>query len=86
MTDYVDRSRAYAHRLTGESQEQIDAGMPARFALYSPARRAAILQEIDATVPEEVDFEEGAMRRAADRAELVAELNRTHERLRRIGR
>jgi hypothetical protein len=86
MTDYIDKSRAYAHKLTGESDERIDANLPAHFAMYGPRRRAQILQEIDASAPEEVGFDEPSLRKAADRAELVRNLNLTHERLRRVGR
>jgi hypothetical protein len=79
--DYIDKSK-----LTGESDEAIDANLPGRFALYGPAKRALILQEIDASAPEEIECDEPSMRKAADRAQLVRELNETHARLRRVGR
>jgi hypothetical protein len=84
--DFIDRTRDYARKVSGETNEQIDAALPAKFAQYSPMKRAMMLSEIERTAPEAVDFEESAMRKAADRAQLVGELNATHQRLLRIGR
>jgi hypothetical protein len=84
--DYIEKSRRYAAKITGGTDEEIDANLPAHFAKYGPVRRSQILQEIEATAPSEIGFEEAEMRKAANRSELVGRLNDIHERLRRIGR
>jgi hypothetical protein len=82
--DYLDKTRSYAQKVTGDSPETVDEVMPARFMLYGLRKRAAILDSIDAAPRGDLDIEEA--REAFDKAELRHRLGEIHDALRKAGR
>jgi hypothetical protein len=83
--DYIDKTRNYTQKLTGESSlEALDEMIPSQFALYGLRKRAAILDAIDAAPKDDID-EEGA-RAAFDKEMLRRHLGEVHETLRKAGR
>src|SRR3974390_1988562 len=80
--DYIDKTRNYTQKLTGESSlETLDEMIPSQFALYGLRKRAAILDAIDAAPQGDLDEEE--MRAAFDKAQLRHQLGEIHDALRK---
>jgi hypothetical protein len=83
--DYLDNWRSLAEKTTGETPEQIDDGIPVRFALFGLHKRAAMLAEIDRSMSKG-DLEEEDIRSAMSKADLRHRLGEIHDQLRKRGR
>ena len=87
MTDersYIEKTQNLWKLRTGDEGSVED--MTTAFALHGFAKRIQILDQFDAEPQDEIGFEEHAMRRALDRAEVRRRLGEVHDALRRSGR
>jgi len=84
MNDYITRTKNLQKLATGEEPTADDVA--SKFALHGLRKRVEILQAIDDEPQDEIGFEEHAMRRALDRAEVRRRLGEVHDALRRSGR
>jgi hypothetical protein len=83
--DYLDKSRDLAGHMTGETRDEINDLMPARFALYGLHKRASILDAIDSSTAKG-DMEIEDLRGAMEKADLRRRLGDIHNQLRSRGR
>jgi hypothetical protein len=82
--DYLDKTRSYAQKITGDSPETVDEMMPAQFVLYGLRKRSLILDSIDASMTGDLGEEEAHA--ALEKVELRRRLGEVHEQLRKAGR
>jgi hypothetical protein len=82
--DFLERSKNMGEILHGErpTTEQLES----RFALYSPQRRAGILDSMDGETQHDVDDGEPAIRAALERAQHRQNLGEIDRALRKVNR